>query len=321
MTKRTLILTFVLWTGGLCTGRPALAQSVTLGGISFNLPAELVPQTGRPEPIVLSWKNEAGTVSVDAIKVPHSDLPAAVKEFQDWPDVGRSMAASFGDANVRVLQQASNAKCSYEGVPVAHDLQRMALQVRVETTCATSPEPTQLHSLVINVLTKSEQIVFRIDAQPSAYAEAQTAATEIWRTLRVADAERVVAVTQPSAGVTTGEAPASAKPVFGGTGFRLTDYGLVRTEALLAELAGALFAAVLFGALVALLLMQLGLKPLPSLIGTQVFLILLRLWGNEEDGVWEFDWVVSILPAIIAIVLLYRWAERRWAKRLATKLT
>src|SRR5207245_8686014 len=79
----------------------AQAQVVSPGaGVSFTLPREFVSQAGRPAPIRMSWRNTAGTVSIDAIVIdyPGGDAAGAAAEFHDWPGVGRSMAATFGQS-------------------------------------------------------------------------------------------------------------------------------------------------------------------------------------------------------------------------------
>jgi len=276
--------------------KPVLAQLATVGGASFSLPATLVPQGGRPTPVVFSRRNADGTLSLDVLTVayPNGDANRAANEYRDWQGAGQAIATGFGNANARTLEQAYNAKCSHKGSPVAHDLRRMALEIQVETICATVPEPTALRSLVFQVLTKSKQVLIRVDAKPAAYAEAEAMAKEIWRTLKVEQSQRLTI-----------------------SGLRFTDYRLVRPEALAGEFFGTILAAVAFGMFLTALLLWTGLKPLPSLAAAQVLLLLLRFWLNERDGVWELNWLVDFPSAILAIVLLRKWAGRRWERRKA----
>jgi hypothetical protein len=94
-----------------CWAAPAFAETAKAGaGVTFEVPAGLTPQTGRPAPIAQSWTNATGTLSLELIKSPHPDggPAAAAKEFRDWPGVGRSMVAGFGAASVRAMEKCHN---------------------------------------------------------------------------------------------------------------------------------------------------------------------------------------------------------------------
>src|SRR5881628_2584193 len=139
----------------------AQAQVVSPGaGVSFTLPREFVSLAGRPAPIRMSWRNKAGTISIDAIVIdyPGGDAGATAAEFQDWPGVGRSMAASFGESSARTLGKQSGVRCSYEGVPLRQDLSRMVMEMRVEVTCPTPPNPLVVRSVLINVLARTQEL-------------------------------------------------------------------------------------------------------------------------------------------------------------------
>ena len=243
-----------------------------------------------------SWANAQGTLTVNAIlvPVPNGDVSAAAKEFEDWPDVGRSLVTSFGNAYSRALTQSTNVECNHSGQPITRDMKRMLIQFRVDVACATTPAPTMLRALVLTVLTKSGQVMIRIDTQPEANAEADDVAAMMWRTLSVTDDQRV----QFSA-------------------FRLSDYSLINPAALVGEFVGSVLGGTLFGALLAILFMRVGMNPLFSLVIAQMFLVVVRLVGNEHDGIWEFDWVTSVLPGIISVVILRGWAGRYRDKRAA----
>jgi hypothetical protein len=298
------------------TAAPLLAQTVSPGaGVSFQLPSGLTVQQGRPAPVTMSWTNAAGTVSVDAMVIgyPNGNVGAAAREFQDWPGVGRSMAASFGNSSARVLGEVYHVACTYEGIPLSHDPQRMALQIRVDVTCPTSPQPVVTRSLVLNAMTLSGEVWIRIDAPPPAFTEQNAIANEIWRTMTVAESQRVVADYTPS-----GSTRRPVRPVVGGPGFRLTDYGLIRPAAIIAQLVGAIIGAIVFGALLTLVLMKARLQPLAAVLISQLILIALGLWGGERDGVWELNWLVSFPSAIVATLVLRPWANRRLQRQQGT---
>src|SRR5438034_8002295 len=164
----------------------------------------------------MSWRNTAGTVSIDAIVIdyPGGDAAGAAAEFQDWPGVGRSMAASFGESSARTLGKQYGVRCSYEGVPRRRDPSRMVMEMSVEVTCPTSPSPLIVRSALINVLARAEEVLVRVDAYPIANALQDSVAGEIWSTLSV-DAHNRLATSLASQ-----ETAGRVRPVRGGPGLR-----------------------------------------------------------------------------------------------------
>lgn len=305
----TLALLLILCAPAIGYGSP---QTVNVGeGVSFELPPGLVEQTARA-PVLKTWNGATEQVSVLAavVRAPQEET---VKEFQDWPGVGRSMAAGAGDSLTKALGQQLRVPCSYTGTPLARDAGRYLMRVALEVTCQTSPEPTVLRAQVLAILTRTSEVMIRVDALKGAYPAGEDIASAIWASLKVAPEHRIsaaVAQLQPE--------PLSeprASPVTGGAGFHLTDYGRMRTAYLIGELAGGLLAAFLIGGLLTALLLRVRVPPVPAVIGAQVLLIVLGMWGASHDGVWELDWVGRSVPAIVAGYFLLRWARRRWEKK------
>ena len=283
-------------------------QSVSPGaGVTFSLPFAFVPQSGRPAPIVMSWVNANATVSVDAIIIayPGGSPASAVAEFRDWPGVGRSMAASFGESSARALGKQYGVRCSYEGAPLKHDPSRMMMAMRVEVTCPTSAGPFVVRSYVLNVMTLAEQLLVRVDAYPVNAASEDSVADMIWSTVQVAPNQQMTGYS------TSVDTASAARAVSGGPGFHMRDYGLIRPAALVGEAVGSVIGAILFGALFTLILLKLHVKPLPAALIAQVIVIALRTLGAEHDGVWEFDWLISPAASLVAFLYLVRWAQKR----------
>lgn len=292
----------------------AAAETVTVGSVSFDLPGSVSRAPAAQAPFVASWASSTEPLSIDVAVVAHADggVDAAVREYRNWPGVGRTMVASFGSAFAKTLGQVFNASCTFTGAPIDRNVDRMALRVSLDTTCATSPEPTTVRSHVVTVLTRSAQVLVRVDARAEGFSSGEAVATGIWKSLQVAPDQRL---RLPDLNTEASAARTSYAKVSGGPGLRFTDYGLLRPAAVLAKAVGALLAALGIGALLTALLIRLGLGATPALLGSQALLFFLATWGEEHDGVWEVDWVARGLPALVAIGVLHGWARRRWQKR------
>lgn len=304
----TLVTVATLTSLALLFGIEELQAQVVspTAGVSFTLPPGFASQSDAPPPIAMLWRNETGTVSIAAVVLnyPNDDAAAAAAEFQDWPAVGRSMASSFGESSARMLGKQQGVRCSFDGLPLRQDQSRMAMEVRVEVTCPTSPSPLVVRSVLINVLARNQQLLLRIDAYPAAGAAQDSVAAEIWNTLTVAADERIATV----GGV---EISGRVRQVHGGPGVRLRDYGLIRPSFLIGEAVGSVVGALVFGALFTLVLLKLHVRPIPAALVAQLIVIALRMIGGEHDGVWEVDWLISFPSSLIAFLYLVRWAQRR----------
>lgn len=168
---------------------------MTLGaGTTFSAPEGLDAVADRPPPSVRTWKGP--NVSVDTFVRPLAavDRDQLMRELLDWRIAGRNMVAGAGDGLVNGLSQTYDAQCSYTGTPLDEDLRRMAVRVQVDVTCATKPKAFALRTVIVQVLTKSDQVTIRIDAQPAGYTQAEAIIAQLWRSLRVAEAQRVAPV-------------------------------------------------------------------------------------------------------------------------------
>jgi hypothetical protein len=179
------------------------------------------------------------------------------------------------------------------------------MEIRVEVTCPTSTGPVTLRSIVVNALTRNQEVLVRIDAYSVTSDPQDAVAEEIWSTLSVAPGERLASDSTPMTPSSTGHA------VHGGPGLHLRDYGLIRPAALIGEAVGSVIGAILFGALFTLILLKLHVKPLPAALIAQLLVLGLRMVGYEHDGVWEIDWLISLPSSILALLYLVRWARRR----------
>lgn len=291
------------------------AENVTVGPVSFDLPRGMSPAPAARAPFVASWMSSTEPMSIDVavVTLADGDVDAAVREFRDWPGVGRTMVASFGEAFAKTLGQAFNASCSFTGVPIDRDVDRMAIRFSLDTTCATKPEPTSVRSFVVMVLARSGQIAIRVDARAAGLSSAESASAGIWRSLQVTPDHRLQLPDSRAAEATTTHADYAR--VSGGAGLRFTDYSRLRPAATIAKTVGALLAALGLGALLTAGLIRLGLRAAPSLLAAQLLLFFLATWGEEHDGIWEIDWLSRGLPALVAIVVLRGWAQRRWERR------
>jgi hypothetical protein len=293
----------------------ASAHDVAVGPVAFELPEGLSPVEGQAAPVAAMWQSAAEPLSVTAVVVP---IPAGradeyAREVRDWPGSGRTMIAGFGDSNSKSLAAALSATCSFEGVPVSNDLSRLVSLVTVDTTCNTNPDPTVLRTHIVSVVTASSQVVLRVDSRAPALPSGEAIAKGIWRSLRVSPEQRV-----RTAALGVEEATASVQryaPVSGGAGIHLRDYSLTRPSYLGGEVLGGVVAAVLFGAILAVVFIRLGLRPIPALIAGQVLLVVLAAWGGAHEGVWTIDWLVRGIPAVLSIAILRSWAQRRWDRR------
>lgn len=296
----------------LCAATTSAQDVVKVGatGISFVLPPGMIKQAGRPAPIVDAWRDGSGAMGLDVFAIPHAsgNADASMREFQDWPGVGRSLIAGFGSSSTKAIGASLKATCSFSGVPVERDATRALMRVRVRVECATAPSPTVFHDELIQVLTVSEVVLVRIDSKAATDAEATRAADGVWRTLKSSRAARAAA----DAPVQPKNEPPSATPVRGGAGVHFTDYTLQRPARLLGEVVGAVIAALGFGALLSLLFMRAGLVPLLALIAGQLVLISIRLWSSHYDDTWEINWLLLLPPPAIAIFTLRNWARRKW---------
>ncbi len=295
----------------LTPAAPRAERVTAAAGVTFDAPLGLIAHAGQPAPVVMSWKDANDTLSVAVVVLATSQAEALAAELQDWPGSGRSMVDGFGTASVKSLGQAVHAKCSFIGAPQLRDLERAAIQAQVDTSCDTKPQPFVLRSRLIQVLTRSNQVLFRIDSQAVVDSEAQAVAAQIWKTLTVAADQRVTIRAAQDVEVNSG---LGVKPVTGGAGIKLRDYGLIRPAWIAGELLGSLIPGLLFGAVLAVVLMKIGVRPITALIGAQVLISLVRVWNAEKNGMWEIDLLGYTFTGVIVVLALRRWAQRQWEK-------
>lgn len=282
------------------SGQVARAQREQVdAALSFESPRGMRAQSNQPPPVIRAWVSPDGQASVTVIiaPLPEGETAQAIREFADWPGAGQSFAEGFGSASSEVLSKAYRAKCSYLATPVRRDVNNWAFEVRLDFTCATVPQPTPIRTSVIRVLTTTGQLVVRIDAQASAYALAGDATEQIWSTLQVTSDHRIVT------------------PIF-----RFKDYKGINSAFVVGRVIGSLVAATAFGALLTAIFIMLRLRPMPALIAAQIIVIAFGMWGAEENGVWDVDWIFPIPTAVVAILLLRGWARSRWNKRQARQI-
>jgi hypothetical protein len=236
----------------------ALGQLVSpFPGVSFQLPVGFVAQPVQAAPVVAAWRAPDTTVVIQAIAtgIPYS--AAAARELLDWPGVARSMAAGLGNSALKVMYAQLGVSCSYVGLPLQHDLFRMAIEFRVDFSCPSKPNAYALRSVVIAVLTQSSESVLRLDAYPGNAAIQDSVVSGVWNTLAVSENQRVDMRS-------IGQSGGAGAPVRGGPGIRLRDYGLINTPALIGEAAGSVVGALLFGALFTLIFLKVRIRPLPA---------------------------------------------------------
>ncbi|MGZ3653714.1 MAG: hypothetical protein ACXWSC_21535, partial [Bdellovibrionota bacterium] len=134
------------------------AGSVTAAiGVTFEAPDGLIALPGQQHPIKNSWKDFDDTMSVTvmAVATSRNDSLAGAREFQDWPGVGRSFVNGFGNGYAKSLEKALRVNCNFVGLPRSRDLEKMAIQVEIETTCNTKPNPYFIRTRVIQMITQS----------------------------------------------------------------------------------------------------------------------------------------------------------------------
>ena len=171
-------------------------------------------------------------------------------------------------------------------------------------SCDTQPDGFAVRSRLIQVTTRAGLVIFRIDSQLSTDAKAQGVASGLWRSFRVATDHRVVV-----------DVEGGIESVHGGAGVMCTDYRLIRPATIFGRYIGGVLSAVLFGALLTLLLMRVSVPSVPALVVGQILLVAIRAWGAEREGTWELDLPLDAFSAMVGIAILRRWAERRWQKR------
>jgi len=308
-------LYFLIWSLVLSMPLNGHAELLSAAeGITFDAPKDLIAQPKQPSPIVYTWKdtNDSIGVTVIAVASDKANTSANAKEFQNWPDVSRSFIQGFGKSNASTLEKALNAKCSFVGMPRSQDLDKMAIQVEIETTCNTGTDPFFLRSRIIQVLTQSNTVIFRIDSQKSADAKAQAINANIWQSIKIANDQKVLPPVTASESNNVSEM--TSKPVVGGTGIKIKDYSLLNKSYIIGNYFGAIIGSILFGMLFSIFFMKIKIPPIPSLLCAQILIIFLRILGDKENGTWELDPVQYLVTTTIAILALKKWATNRWNK-------
>ena len=282
----------------------------TGGGVSFDVPEGWTPISGQQAPIAISWRSTTLPITGDVILLEYAGDPAdTVREFLQWPEAGQAVVEGSGNAVAETLGTRLKAPCSSSGVPIAHDPKRHALWVQLDTSCATLPKPTKVRSHFMVALTRSAQVMVRVDARNAGFREAEAAAAGIWVSLRVDPAHRVVVPEQiASAAVVPGAESSAARAE---TGITVPDYRRVNPWFLLGRVVGATLVAVFLGWILASLLLRWWARPLPVLFTAQALIFAMQVWREAHDGVWKIDWLGTGAPGLLAVAILYKWANGR----------
>lgn len=301
--------------GGVAVAQPQ--AGLTIKGVTFEPPAGLSvqPEPGQWE---ASWANAEQTISVMLAAMPLADDQAldAARELRDWPAVGRSLADGFGRKNAERLGAELGAPCRFVGMPQARDGTRAMIQCQVDTTCERASSAFTLRSRLVQVVTRSHSLLFRIDSQSPSDAQAAAITSKLWQSIRIDEGHRIVVENSSEDG---NPPTATARPVTGGTGIRLRDYGLIRPAWLVGEFVGGVVAGLILGALATAVLLKFGVGLLPALIGPQVLFCLVRMLAGTQSYPKEIDPIGSAVVGAVVVAALYPWAKGRSARNRSRK--
>ena len=293
---------------GATMATPTLAARVDIGaGVTIEAPEGAQPVEGTARPIVRAWEYPSTGIAIQTILLPGAGEGA--QELLDWPAVGRSLIQGFGKANIKTLGQSLNASCSYSGEPVARDLDRLLMRVRVTVRCDTTPNETVVSSEIISVITNSGQVVVRGSLRGGEPAALAPVVETIMRSLQVDPASKPALPAQASN--QPAEAGAKYAPVVGGRGLRLIDYSLLRPAHLAGRFLGAFAFALFIGGGLCALARRLGVRPVPALLVVELALFAVATWLEGRDGSYEIDWLCRGVATIIAFFMLLLYFQRR----------
>ncbi|MGC3998196.1 MAG: hypothetical protein QM767_12230 [Anaeromyxobacter sp.] len=169
------------------------AAPVAVGPVTFDLPEGLIPGQTGPMPLLASWTDPKTGVGILVLETRMVDPVAAASELESGETLQRRLIRGFGEAQVREAANALRVPCRYTGTPIRDDLDRLAAQVTVDMTCETPPRPREQRTQLLSILTRSGNVVVRIDAGPEAREAARLIANRIWPTLTVVEAQRLEA--------------------------------------------------------------------------------------------------------------------------------
>lgn len=291
----------------------------SLLGLTFELPIGYRSIENTTAPIVAAWSDEDQTVNLIMLQVPiaSTQIEQAIQELSRWPSSGKSMINGFGESNSRALEKSLAAKCNFIGAPKAFDPDRAAARVAIEVTCSSKAGTETFRYDVMQILTRKDQIMFRVESLKIHETKADLLAASLWHSLTT---NRSLAVKVPTVNEKVGGLDVQVDAVSGGRGVYLRDYAQIRTAYLLGEYTGAILAGIVGTVILAFLLMRLGLGPLSSLIASQFVLSGLRAWGASKDGSWQIDPLLYLISGLISVFALSKWANGRWAKLKEAKL-
>lgn len=278
-------------------------------GVTFELSTGLISQPKQASPVVAAWMNSGNTVSVTLIVMEknESEISASAKEFNNWPSVGLSTLKGFGNSNAKTLEGVLQAPCSFTGQAEQRDVENVSYWVSVDTTCKTA-EGFNLRSRLIQILLRDAIALIRIDSNPPTEMLGEKITATIWNSIQVHPDQK--AKLSYSSQDVKNEKP----QLSGGKGFFLKNYKTINNATLIGTYIGAILGSIFLGMLSAFFLLKIKIKPLPALIIPQVLFIILRIYGAEENGAWELDPILYFVSSVVAIVVLWKWANRKYQK-------
>jgi hypothetical protein len=283
------------------------AETITIRkGVTFELPTGLISQPNQSPPATASWVNKENSVAVSIMLMNKSqnEMSSAGLELENWPGTGLSTVKGFGNSLSKSLEKTLNAPCSFTGQAEERDLNNVSFWVTIDTTCQTT-ESFNLRSRLIIIYLNDSMALIRIDANPPTDKFGERVAATIWHSIQVDPTIRLETV------ATGDDGKSNKAELSGGKGFFIIDYRTIKPTYLVGSYVGAIIGSIFLGMLFTLILLKLKLKPLLSLIISQLLCIALSIYGAEEDGAWELDPILYIVTSSIAVFALWKWAKKK----------
>ncbi|MGC3998195.1 MAG: hypothetical protein QM767_12225 [Anaeromyxobacter sp.] len=169
----------------------ALAERVTVGPLSFDLPEGYVRYASAPPPNIAAWKHASGAplLGVSAAGDQPGDLDALARVLGE-AEHARGIVNSLGSSVRRALTQALGLECRTAGETVEYDRERSALWIRSDATCGISGKQLLFRSQVLTFVTKDDIFMLRVDGANEQVPLVDELSARLWKTCEVAPAQR-----------------------------------------------------------------------------------------------------------------------------------
>ena len=271
-------------------------------GIQFEVPADFVTEIENPG-AYKSWINSDSTISLVIVKIPktHVEMEAFIKELKN-PGASRSFINSYGNAQIKALK-SSSIDCIYDGQVIDTSGAGSVILFEISFVCEQMSEYNSKQRLIM-ILTKSGQLMIQIDSREVSNSLSAKLFDEVSKSISINASNQISVESKID----------SNAIVSGGKGIRIVDYGQINNDSIVATYFGGLVSAILFGYLITLLFLKVNLSIMTATLLSQSLIILLRVFGAEEGGVWNVDPILYLVTGFIATIVISKLLKRRKEK-------